>query len=356
MNRRNHAGNLRRFLLCLYMFHPVTDWVPGPFVHCCPAFIRLIIQSLRNSVLASRQASQVMNINVWTYRTPAQHPHRWVATGVVFVLCFLLPSPMLAQAIQPVSINGHIVFTNDGPPQIAEDSSQRPTRSESQFFYWSTVEKRWKPVAPASPRALRSARAVAGEVSSYIESRPQLGTGKTHVSGELAAQDPNYSQAAGNRSVSAGAIDHYIDEAAARHHVDPNLVRALVKVESNFNPRAVSSKGAMGLMQLMPETARMYAVRNPFDAAQNVDAGVRHLKGLLDNFKGDVSLSLAAYNAGQGAVERNRGIPPYTETRNYVKRITNLMGGSPALHVSSVSFPIQVRRDDRGRLVISNTD
>ena len=100
----------------------------------------------------------------------------------------------------------------------------------------------------------------------------------------------------------------------------------------------------------------MYAVRNPFDAAQNVDAGVRHLKGLLENFKGDVRLTLAAYNAGEGAVMRNGGIPPYTETRNYVKRITNLMAGDTAPHVSSVSLPLQVRRDDRGRLVISNTD
>jgi soluble lytic murein transglycosylase-like protein len=266
---------------------------------------------------------------------------------------------MLAQAIQPVSINGHVVWTNDGSPQPAEgasNSSARRARSESQFFYWSNVSQCWKPVAPASPRALRSARAVAGEVSSYIESRPRLDAGHAQLKGELAAQDPNYSQAAGDRSVSSAQIDRYINDAAARHHVDPNLVRALVKVESNFNPRAVSRKGAMGLMQLMPATARMYAVRNPFDAAQNVDAGVRHLKGLLDNFNGDVRLSLAAYNAGEGAVQRSRGIPPYTETRNYVKRITNLMAGDSAMHVTSVLLPIEVRRDDRGRLVISNTD
>ena len=266
-------------------------------------------------------------------------------------------SPLLAQAIQPVSINGHIVWTNDGPPQPAENASERPAQTEPQlYYYWSNVEQRWKPVAPASPRAMRSARAVAGEVSSYIESRPRLDADQARVQGELAVQNPNYSQAAGDRSVSAAQIDHYINEAAARHHVDPNLVRALVKVESNFNPRAVSSKGAMGLMQLMPATARMYAVRNPFDVAENVDAGVRHLKGLLDNFKGDVRLSLAAYNAGEGAVQRNGGIPPYTETRNYVKRITNLMAGDSAMRVSSVSLPIQVRRDDRGRLVITNTD
>ena len=297
-----------------------------------------------------------MNLDVWTFRASAQHPHRRVA-AVGFALCVLLTSPLLAQAIQPVSIHGHIVWTNDGPPQPAENASERTAQSEPHlYYYWSNVAQRWKPVAPASPRAMRSARAVAGEVSSYIESRPRLDADQPRVQGEPAAQNPNYSQAAGDRSVSAAQIDRYINEAAARHHVDPNLVRALVKVESNFNPRAVSSKGAMGLMQLMPATARMYAVRNPFDVAQNVDAGVRHLKGLLDNFKGDVRLSLAAYNAGEGAVQRNGGIPPYTETRNYVKRITNLMAGDSAMRVSSVSLPIQVRRDDRGRLVISNTD
>jgi soluble lytic murein transglycosylase-like protein len=299
-----------------------------------------------------------MNIDVWSFRTPAQHLHRWMAAAaMVFVISFLLTPLTMAQSIQPVSVNGHIVYTNDGLPQATENGSEHSAKSDSpQFFYWSNVAQRWKPIRPASPRALRSARAVAGEVSNYIESRPRLDTGKAQVKGELAEQDPNYSQAADNRSVSAVQIDRYIDEAAVRHHVDPNLVRALVKVESNFNPRAVSSKGAMGLMQLMPSTARMYAVRNPFDAAQNVDAGVRHLKGLLENFNGDVRLTLAAYNAGQGAVERNGGIPPYTETRNYVKRITNLMAGSPVMHLANVAFPIQVRRDEHGRLMISNTD
>jgi soluble lytic murein transglycosylase-like protein len=297
-----------------------------------------------------------MRIDLWTFRSSARHFTRSLAlASVVLALGVVLP----AQSLQPTSENGRIIWTNDGPspPGAASSSGAKVTRQETDLFYWSNVERRWKQVQPATPSAMRSARALAGKVSSYIDSRPHLDSGSApHVKGELAEHDPNYSRAAGNRSVSAAEIDRYINEASARHHVDPNLVRALVKVESNFNPHAVSSKGAMGLMQLMPATARMYELRNPFDAAQNVDAGVRHLKGLLQNFRGDVSLSLAAYNAGQGAVERTGGIPPYTETRNYVKRITNLMGSSSAVGLSSLSIPIHVSRDERGGLVFSNTD
>jgi soluble lytic murein transglycosylase-like protein len=305
-----------------------------------------------------------MNIDVWTFRTSARRPFRSLALALSILA---LSALLAAQTLQPTAANGRIVWTNDGPPAPAASSpvhAAAATEQSPHLFYWSNRDRRWKPVRPATPRALRSAEVVAGEVSNFIESRPRLDSNASPIKGKLAAQDPNYSTAAGDRSVTAAQIDRYINDAAARHHVDPNLVRALVKVESNFNPHAVSSKGAMGLMQLMPATARLYDLRNPFDAAQNVEAGVRHLKGLLENFRGDVSLSLAAYNAGQGAVERSRGIPPYTETRNYVRRITSLMGsGSPVtgsdsseLRLSSVSLPIQVRRNERGQLVISDME
>jgi soluble lytic murein transglycosylase-like protein len=108
--------------------------------------------------------------------------------------------------------------------------------------------------------------------------------------------------------------------------VDVNLVKAMIHTESNNNPRAVSNKGALGLMQLMPFTARDLGVTNAFDPVQNVDGGVRYLKSLLTQFGGDLSRSLAAYNAGPGAVTRYGGIPPYRETQDYVKKIGDLYG------------------------------
>jgi len=120
-----------------------------------------------------------------------------------------------------------------------------------------------------------------------------------------------------------GAIIATVSQA---HGVDPMLVRALIQVESNYRPRARSNKGAMGLMQLMPATARQYKVRNPYDPTANISAGVKHLKGLIDRMDGAVELALAAYNAGEGAVKKFKGVPPYRETRNYVSKILSLAG------------------------------
>lgn len=116
----------------------------------------------------------------------------------------------------------------------------------------------------------------------------------------------------------------YVDEinaAAQTYGVDPALVRAIVHAESAFNPDATSRKGAQGLMQLMPATASQYGVVDAYDAKANIEAGVRHLSSLLSNFKGDVRLAAAAYNAGEGAVRKYGGVPPYDETRVYVERV-----------------------------------
>jgi hypothetical protein len=124
-----------------------------------------------------------------------------------------------------------------------------------------------------------------------------------------------------------GEYDHHIAAAAALHNVSTQLVRAVIQVESDFDSLARSSKGAQGLMQLMPDTARQLGVSNPFDPRQNIFAGVRYLRILLDMFGGDVSLATAAYNAGATSVQRYSGVPPYKETQNYVAKIQGLLAG-----------------------------
>ncbi len=130
----------------------------------------------------------------------------------------------------------------------------------------------------------------------------------------------------GFRRVYNGEFDHHIEDAARHHLVSADLVRAVIQVESEYDVLAVSSKGAKGLMQLMPFTARRFGVADPFDARQNIFGGVQFLRFLLDLFNGDVSLALAAYNSGENAVLRYRGIPPYRETRGYVQKIQELLG------------------------------
>jgi soluble lytic murein transglycosylase-like protein len=296
----------------------------------------------------------------------------------------LLPSAD-AQPIKAVKQDGRTVFVNDVPeaPKV-QAAVQRDTYTTRRLEYWSVTRNRWVPLNPPSRNTMSKARLAAAEVATYIESQPPLAlpaksatknafgsrllsadTGEVvDISPAVAAtkrppivSNPNYTTIARGHLVTSSAIDDAIEDSAKRHGVDPNLVRAVIKVESNFNPNAVSRKGAMGLMQLMPSTARSLNVSNPFDPEQNVEAGVKHLRGLLDNFNGDVALSLAAYNAGEGAVKRYAGrVPPFSETRDYVRKITGMASSGMVMSTIVPPSRLTVRRDDEGHLVISNTD
>lgn len=125
--------------------------------------------------------------------------------------------------------------------------------------------------------------------------------------------------------VAPGPFGNLIHAAAERHGVDESLIRWVIAVESNFNPRAVSRRRAQGLMQLLPATAALYSVANIFDPAENIDAGTHYLKDLLARYRGDLRLALAAYNAGPEMVERYGGVPPFAETQKYVRVITGHM-------------------------------
>jgi hypothetical protein len=141
------------------------------------------------------------------------------------------------------------------------------------------------------------------------------------LGGAFAERSPNGSLSSGDPA----RFDDYIFTSSQRYGVDPALVRAVVKVESDFNEAARSNKGAQGLMQLMPDTARLHNVGNAYNPEENIEGGVQHLRLLLDRYQGDLPLTLAAYNAGVKAVEKHRGIPPYSETKEYVRRVLSYL-------------------------------
>ena len=152
-------------------------------------------------------------------------------------------------------------------------------------------------------------------------------------------------------------LEKVVRAAAAKNHLDPALVQAVIQAESNWDPHAVSRKGAFGLMQLIPATAERYGVEDVFDPVQNIQGGTRYLRDLLDRFGGDLKKSLAAYNAGEQAVERFGGVPAYRETRDYVRKVTNTYFQADPEHTpTGAAHRMQIREmtDHEGRTVFTN--
>lgn len=218
---------------------------------------------------------------------------------------FALSMPLRAQIATQVDEHGKLVFVNGDSPNGRRGSTISPTAS-----------------GPRSRSALSSASAA----------------------DTLGAND--------------GRLDRIVRDAAARHQVDPALVKAVISTESGWNPHAVSNKGAVGLMQLIPGTAQRFGVGNPFDPAQNVEGGTTYLKTLLDRYNGDLDKTLAAYNAGEHAVDVNRGVPPYWETQRYVQKVQNAYfrpgSGRDSTLWTPPRNPVRKEVDASGRVIFTN--
>jgi soluble lytic murein transglycosylase len=129
-----------------------------------------------------------------------------------------------------------------------------------------------------------------------------------------------------------------INTTSEKYNIEPSLLKAVIEVESNWNSQAVSRKGAQGLMQLMPSTAKNLKVRNPFNPEENIEGGAKYLKSLLDKYSGDLSLALAAYNAGPGKIDKYGGVPPIAETKEYVKRVLGLYHGDKSTPIYKIKI------------------
>jgi soluble lytic murein transglycosylase-like protein len=229
-------------------------------------------------------------------------------TAAVLAAGFLLAASGQAQIATYTDANGRRVFVNEDSPKSRSGST----------ISSAAVHK----AAAAAPRA-------------------------TVVSSSLAST-----------SAPSDRLDRIVQDAAARHQLDPALVKAVITTESGWNSTAVSRKGAMGLMQLIPGTAQRFGVGNPYDPAQNIEGGTTYLKTLLDRYNGDLSKSLAAYNAGEGAVDRSGGVPWYPETQRYVQKVTDAYfrpdSGRNQTFLSPHKDRVRKDVDPTGRVIFTN--
>ena len=194
----------------------------------------------------------------------------------------------------------------------------------------------------------------------FINANPQpskLASATKHTNIYLPSEVSLTGRSRPGLDVDRDGVEKLVREAAERHRMDPALVRAVIETESNWNPKAFSHKGAGGLMQLIPTTAQRYGAYDVFDPQQNIDAGVKYLRTLLERYNGNLDLALAAYNAGEGAVDRAHGVPSFRETRNYVQKVQNAYfrpgsGRMPDAFVNSHAIHRDVSPE--GRIIFTN--
>lgn len=212
-----------------------------------------------------------------------------------------------------------------GPLRTAEGASIKGFRDASGRVVFVNEEAPEPETGPSAPAAKKIARSSGNSTAKAKATAPRPAKNPVRAEAPTGLQSADAARpGAMLANAFRGAWDEMIAGTANRHQVDPNLVRAIVRVESNFNPSAVSPKGALGLMQLIPSTARRFGVSDVFDPGANLDGGVRYLKYLMNLYGGDLRLSLAAYNAGENAVADHNGIPPYRETQDYLRKISEL--------------------------------
>jgi hypothetical protein len=242
----------------------------------------------------------------------------------------VLPTPSRAQIAAAVDSSGKMTFINSNPAPPSQKAHSRST------------------IAPPAP--VVEIRPVTPDVDSPpAPARPRVEPTPARTGSFVKPAEPTTTQ---------DPIDRIVQEAAQRHKVDPALVKAVIRTESDWNPHAISRKGAEGLMQLIPETAERFGVGNAMDPAQNVEGGTTYLKWLLDRYNGDLRKTLAAYNAGEGAVDQSGGVPRYRETQQYVQKVTHAYfqpgsGRNPTLW-EPPRPPVRREVDSNGRVVFTN--
>jgi soluble lytic murein transglycosylase-like protein len=262
------------------------------------------------------------------------------AATLAFLGMALAALPAKAQIASYVDDGGKLIYTYDGPPTAHHGSSMK-----------------------AQTPLVEQIRALSNGTSGAVASKANVGAG---VGAGLGAVSPSVNGADAkptdsrptDSKPSDSKLDQIVQDAAGRHQVDPALVKAVIATESGWNSQAVSQKGAMGLMQLVPATAQRFGVGNPFDPAQNVEGGTTYLRSLLDRYNGDLTKSIAAYNAGERAVDQSRGVPAYRETQQYVQKVTSAYFKPGSGRNSTLWTPpravVRQEVDANGRVVFTN--